>query len=268
MICKFCGNDRKLIKAHVIPEGFFRRFRSSPNSLRLITNEAGEHEKRAPVGVYDKAIVCGGCESLWKTWDEYAHLLLADTPLNSEARYHNGQILAHIVKDFDYDKLKLFFISILWRASASIQPFFSEIVLGPFEKAAKQHISTADAGDTDDFAVILAKFDASLAKPIMLSPHRVELCGVAYCRFYIAGYVAHIKVDQKPCPLPWSMISLSRDKPLVILCKDFRKSKELRLVTNMLAPFDKALQADLETYANKYAGPNPPSPRTLPRRPL
>jgi hypothetical protein len=249
MICKFCGNDRKLIKAHVIPEGFFRRFRSSPNSLRLITNEAGEHEKRAPVGVYDKAIVCGGCESLWKTWDEYAQLLLADTPLNSEVRYHKGQLLAHIVKDFDHDKLKLFFISILWRASASTQPFFSKIELGPFEKAAKQHISTADAGGVDDFAVILAKFDASLAKPIMLSPHKVEFCGVTYYRFYISGYVAHVKVDKKDCPPPWSIISLSRDRPLVIMCKDFRKSKELRSATNMLPPSYKALQADLEAYA-------------------
>ena len=249
MICKFCGNDRKLIKAHVIPEGFFRRFRSSPNSLRLITNEVGEHEKRAPVGVYDKAIVCGGCESLWKTWGEYAQLLLADTPLNSEVRYHKGQLLAHIVKDFDYDKLKLFFISILWRASASTQPFFSKIVLGPFEKAAKQHISTADAGGADDFAVILAKFDASLAKPIMPSPHKVEFCGVTYYRFYISGYVAHVKVDKKPCPLPWSIVSLSRDRPLVIMCRDFRKSKELQSATSMLPPSYKALQADLEAYA-------------------
>jgi hypothetical protein len=251
MICKFCGNDRKLIRAHVIPEGFFRRFRSSPNSLRLISDEAGQHEKRAPVGVYDKAIVCGGCESLWKTWDEYAQLLLADTPLNSEARYQKGQLLAHIVKDFDYDKLKLFFISILWRASASTQPFFSKIVLGPFEEAAKQHISTADAGGADDFAVILAKFDASLAKPTMPSPHKVEFCGVTYYRFYISGYVAHVEVDKKPCPLPLSIISLSRDRPLVIMCKDFRKSKELRSATNMLPPSYKTLQADLEAYANR-----------------
>ena len=268
MICKFCGNDRKLIKAHVIPEAFFRRSRSNPTSLRLITNRAGEHEKRAPIGMYDRALVCGDCESLWKTWDEYAQILLADPPLNSEARYRNGKILAHIVKDYDYDKLKLFFISMLWRASASTQPFFSKIMLGPFEQAAKELILSRDPGAPEDFAVILAKFNASLAKHVTLDPDRLELWGVKWYRFYIAGYVAHVKVDKKPCPLPWSIISLSRDRPLVIMRKDFRKSKELRSATNMLPPSYKALRAELETYAKRQGGPNLPSPTTLPRRPL
>ena len=267
MICKFCGKDRKLIKAHTIPEGFFRRFRSSSNSLRLITNRVGEHDKKAPVGVYDEAIVCGECEALWRTWDQYAQILLADKPPDSEDRYHDGRVLAHVVKKFDYDKLKLFFISMLWRASASTQPFFSKIVLGPFEQSAKQLISSADPGGQEDFAVILAKFDTSLAKTMVLDPDRFELWGVKCFRFYIAGYVVYIKVDEKPCPVPWSIISLSRDRPLVIMCKDFRKSKELRSATNMLPPSYKTLQADLEAYAKGWGMPNllpPLPPRTPP----
>lgn len=251
MICKFCGKDKKLVKAHVIPEAFFRRIRGSPNSLRLITNEVGKHEKKAPVGVYDKQMVCGDCEGLWKTWDEYAQLLLADPPPNSQARYHNGTLLGYVIKDFDYARLKLFFVSLLWRASASTQPFFSKIALGQFEPAAKRLISTADPGDSEDFAVILAKFDSSLAKHVMLEPYRVEFCGASCCCFHIAGFLAHIKVDSKPFPRPWSIVSLSQDRALVMLCKDFRRSKELKLITSVLPPLYNALQEELENWAKK-----------------
>ena len=233
MICKFCGNDRKLIKAHIILEGFFRRLRRGPASLKLISNTAGEYEKDAPVGVYDKGIVCKDCESIWRTWDQYALHLLADRPLNSQVRYHEGETIAYVVKDFDYDKLKLFFISMLWRASVSTQPFFSKIALGTLEEDARQHVSSADPGGTQDFAVALAKFSDPLAK-VMLDPHNEEISGVAYCRFYLADYVAYIKVDQKPCPPPFSDFSLSRTKPLVILSRDFRKSNELPLIKKLV----------------------------------
>jgi hypothetical protein len=233
MICKFCGNDKKLMKAHIIPEGFFRRLRRSPESLKLITNRAGEYEKDAPIGVYDKGIVCSDCERIWATWDAYAQLLLAERPLNSQVRYRGGKAIAYIIREFDYDKLKLFFISMLWRASVSTQPFFSKIELGDMERIARQHVSDANPGDTEDFAVALAKFDDPLAD-VMLDPHGEEISGVRYCRFYLADYVAYIKVDQKRCPPPFSDFSLSRTKPLVVVSRDFRKSNELPLIRELL----------------------------------
>jgi hypothetical protein len=32
MGCRFCGRNRKLIKAHIIPEGFFSPLREGPTS--------------------------------------------------------------------------------------------------------------------------------------------------------------------------------------------------------------------------------------------
>jgi hypothetical protein len=68
MECKFCGNDISLIKAHVIPAGFFRRAKQGKENLKLITNKAGEFTKRAPIGVYDETIVCSSCECRWQEW--------------------------------------------------------------------------------------------------------------------------------------------------------------------------------------------------------
>ena len=233
MKCKFCGNDKPLIKAHVIPAGFFRRLRKGQNALEYITNKAGEYNRRSPIGVYDGTIVCNECESIWRDWDDYAQKLLAEEPLNAQARFHDGQKIAYIVRDFDYKKLKLFFISMIWRASVSSHQFFSKVSLGHFEDIAKQHIANGDPGDNQDFSTVLAKFDHPSAKPI-LDPHEDSFSGVHYYRFYLASYIAYIKVDHSPAPMWLSPFAMTEKTPLCIVCRDFTKSKELNLMEKLV----------------------------------
>jgi len=232
--CKFCSNDKKLIKAHIIPEGFFRRQRQGKESLELVTNKADEYDKKAPIGVYDKTIVCNDCENIWREWDDYAQKLLAEEPLNGQARYRDGQKIAYMVKDFDYKKLKLFFISMIWRASVSSHQFFSRISRSPFEKIAKDFVTNNSPGDSEDFSVTLSKFDHPLGKQSAMDPYQLQYSGVNYYRFCLASYIADIKVDDKPTPISLSQVTISKDKPLYILCRDFRKSKELNLMKQLI----------------------------------
>lgn len=233
MKCKFCGNDKRLINTHIIPAGFYRRLQQGQGPLNLMTNRAGEYNKKSWVGVYDRTIVCGDCERIWTEWDDYAQKLLAEEPLNGQALYHGDQKIAYMVKAFEYKKLKLFFISMLWKASVSSHQFFSKISLGQFEEIAKEHISKSNPGDSEEFSVTLAKFDHPLSKP-MLNPHEDKYSDVNYFRFYLASYVAYIKVDHKPTPMPLSQLALAENKPLYIVCRDFTKSKELELMKKLI----------------------------------
>ncbi len=72
MICQYCGETGKLIKAHVIPAAFFRRLRDGQDPPRLLTNKEKEYPKRMPIGVYDSNILCEACESRFGDWDDYA----------------------------------------------------------------------------------------------------------------------------------------------------------------------------------------------------
>ena len=63
--CKSCGQARKLVKAHAIPEAFFRELNNDGMAPIVITNRPGEFSKRAPIGIYDKTILCSDCESLF-----------------------------------------------------------------------------------------------------------------------------------------------------------------------------------------------------------
>ena len=213
MKCKFCGSESALIKAHIIPAGFFRRIQQGKETLELITNRAGEYTKKSPVGVYDQTIVCKECEAIWQEWDNYAQQLLAEEPLNGLARYHGNQKICYVVDNFEYRKLKLFFISMVWRASVSSHKFFSRISLGQFEDIAKQHIVNSDPGDSEDFSVVVSKFNHPLAKGTW-DPYMYENSGVNYIRFYLASYMADIKVDHKPTPTQLSKLAITQNRPL------------------------------------------------------
>ena len=47
-----------------------------------------------------------------------------------------NQKIGYIVDNFEYSKLKLFFISMVWRASVSSHKYFNRISLGEFEDIA------------------------------------------------------------------------------------------------------------------------------------
>ncbi len=235
MKCKFCGNESNLIEAHVIPAGFFRRTkRQDKRALEIITDRPGEYTKKAPLGVYDKTIVCYSCENIWQEWDNYAQQLLADEPLNGRARYHDGKKICYVVDNFDYRKLKLFFISVTWRASVSSHQFFSRISLDQFEDAAKQHIMNAEPGDSEDFSVVVSQFSHPLAKGIF-DPYMYQNSGVKYIRFYLASYMADIKVDHKPTPNQLSKLIMAENSPLHIICRDFEASQELVLAKKLIS---------------------------------
>lgn len=234
MKCKFCGNESALIKAHIIPAGFFRRIRQGKEALELITNTAGEYKKRSQVGVYDGTIVCSKCEAIWQEWDRYIQQLLVEEPLNWRVLYRGNQKIGYIVDNFEYSKLKLFFISMVWRASVSSDKYFKRISLGEFEDIAKQNIMNNDPGDSENFSIVLSKFNHPLAN-VILDPHIYKNSGVNYSRFYLGSYMVDIKVDHKPAPMSFSKCAIAENRPLYIVCRDFTKSKELNLIKKLIA---------------------------------
>jgi hypothetical protein len=79
MVCRWCNTKQRLIKAHIIPEGFFRAVGHGPEPLEVLSNTPGARPKRAPIGVYDKSILCRPCDNTFSPWDKHAQdVLLRD----------------------------------------------------------------------------------------------------------------------------------------------------------------------------------------------
>jgi hypothetical protein len=197
-------------------------------------NKKGEYPKRAPVGVYDDRILCGSCESQFGEWDKYAQEVLEEPPKHATPIMYGSQTVGYEIKEYKYDLLKLFFISVLWRASVSEAPFYERVSLGPYEAHAKRLIAHRDPGLSGDFAVTIARFDHLLGGTI-LDPHTDRFSGINYCRFYLGGYVAYMKVDKRRPPEPHPHFCLKPNEPLKIIARNLEKSVELKLIKRAIA---------------------------------
>ncbi|WP_024547178.1 hypothetical protein [Picosynechococcus sp. NKBG15041c] len=119
-ICKLCGCEKDLIKAHIFPRQFNRDVKGQNKTGNRIykISESSEH---AQGGIYDSQILCSDCDgaSLIGKWDNYGQTFLRrtiDDFLNNpraNIKYHkisnNERLLEIPPEEFDYHQLKLFF---------------------------------------------------------------------------------------------------------------------------------------------------------------
>ncbi len=230
MICKGCYQDRKLIKAHIIPESFFIGHRVAEKSPLLMTDLAGVHPKKSRIGIYDKEILCSECEGRFQEVDDYGQtLLLKDESSHIELKKSN-LVVGYQVNEVNYQCLKLFFISVLWRASISKHNFYSKIQLGSYESKAKEIIWSGNLGSKNLFSFFIAKFNDPDIGRVILDPHRERLDGVNYCRFYMYGYIIYIKVDKRLTPEKYRRFELNSNGVLYMVNRDISKSSELGIM--------------------------------------
>ena len=236
MICKGCNEDKKkLIDAHIIPYAFFKRLRKDANHLNIIGSENNGRIKKSPKGEYDQEILCAECDHELGLYDDYSIKLLIQRENEFKEICKNGKRLGWEV-DFDFIKLSKFLLSVLWRASISKRPFFNLIDLGPHENIIKENIFCADSGANPNYQFVLSLFDsdsiADLEKTI-LGPYQVKIQGVNYCKLYLLGYVAWVKIDSRPTPNELSSFTAKESERLKIVESSFGSSKERSSIVSM-----------------------------------
>ncbi len=234
LACKFCGSYEKLINCHIIPKSLYTPLFEGGETPEIITNVKGEYKKRSPKGVYDKGIVCGECEKKFSECDRYAAEFFLHEAFQETVLGKLNGLETILVEKFDYALLKLFGISLLWRASVSSQSLFKRISLGPHEECIKKMIEAGDPGDEDDYSIVLARFNQRELSSLIMDPISTKYSGINFYRFYFNSYCMEIKVDQRVAKYPMSEAVLSPDRPAVIFQRDFRKSKEFKVVQGLI----------------------------------
>jgi len=167
--CNLCNKNSLLVRSHIIPRAFFDL---GPNpGTKLLSNIPGQFPKRAPAGVYD-FIVCDGCERSFNEYDDYGAKVLIQELDSYERIVERGKFAGLRATGIDYRLLKLFSISLLWRASVARHPFYSRVRLGQFERPAREMLMTGDPGGTDEFATWWSFFDLKWSPRLLTPSHR------------------------------------------------------------------------------------------------
>jgi hypothetical protein len=234
MKCKLTGSEGKGIRAHIIPKSFYAIDPEEKKPVRLITNAEGHYPQNRPIGVYDTTIVTEEGEQIFTAWDDYASKLLLDNKTSFEPLTHNGEIAGFQIPEYNYKKLKLFFLSVLWRASVSSQHFFRRVDLGPHEPSIRKALLAGEPGESDWFSVCLAKWSDHPDGAGMMDPHRTRFDGLNYYVMYLEHYIVYFKVDQRVASGAMRAIQLKPGSPLIAVGRELNGSKELGIMSRMV----------------------------------
>ena len=235
--CKLTDERGLGIKSHIIPKSFyfFDKNNHKPGAL-IKLNGDDTKISRSPVGEYDDKIVTAKGEAFFSSGDTYALDCLVRREQGGYLYQDGSEPLCIEIADFDYNKLKMFFLSLLWRAGVTKRPLFRHVNLGTHESIIEQMILSNDPGEPDDYSVILATYKDTPPHGFpMLEPTKIRDIDtqVVYYRFSLGHFVAFIKVDKRPYDAGWQDFVISPNLPLrYLMLDDFRTTdlyKSIRL---------------------------------------
>lgn len=144
------------------------------------------------------------------------------------------QIIGYKIPNAEYKRTKLFFLSILWRASVSSHAYYSKIRLGRYEEIIKRLIWTQDPGFPEDFSFVLAKFTDEKYGNMMLDPVNIRWDRINYYQIYLFGFILYIKVDKRPTPKRFQPLIMTKNQDLLVTSRDIFASKELQVMLNIV----------------------------------
>jgi hypothetical protein len=140
--CTLCGEERALVRSHIIPLAFHRHVQSVPDKPPVVIGSAANSfPQRSPGGIYDEELLCDPCEQRFGPWDQYgAECLLQRWDEDAKTQTWNSEVFVYEVDNWDEARLRMFVLSLLWRAAVTTKPFFRRVTLGPpIRLAARRH---------------------------------------------------------------------------------------------------------------------------------
>lgn len=142
--CRLCLQEKKLIKAHIIPDFMYSGMKAEDDKnifYKVTYNLDNKQSKSRKIqtGDFDKNILCEDCDNriIGANYEKYAQLSMYGKNIDPEIapickNYQNPNDGAEysICTNIDYGKMKLFLLSILWRASITDRKAFKDVDLG------------------------------------------------------------------------------------------------------------------------------------------
>ena len=188
MTCRLCQRDGKLSRSHIIPE-FFRddsglmyptgRSGTPQPFTQPIHTHAGKRFQRKQLGYWEKQhgmveyLLCDECEQKFSALENYAKTLLYGTsnPIRLQLPLLKDSLFLA-----DYKRLKLFQLSILWRASEAKGEFFSAVSLSEqHRERLREMLLQGNPGREDDYFCGLTRLVVSPAVEKLQRTHGIAI---------------------------------------------------------------------------------------------
>jgi hypothetical protein len=203
MNCKLCLKVKPLIKkSHIIPNFMYKGLFGKTHKLVNVNLSNFSDREYRQTGFFDKNILCAQCDNeIIGKLERYAsNTIYADKlqyAVIKEQFDGDGIAMPYIrYQNLDYTKVKLFLLSLLWRAHISKESFFREVNLSrELAEKIRKMIYNADGGLEDELEVILFLIDAGKIRPTksIIEPRFIAGEGACYI-FHINEIMYHFNI--------------------------------------------------------------------------
>lgn len=191
--CRLCLNERELKNSHIIPEFFYQPLYDKKHRFHVLSTKKKRPRPMEQKGARER-LLCIDCETKLSKWETYAAKVFSNIAVaNQNTKFFQRTKFSITVGDIDYEKFKLFELSVLWRASISSHDLFKEIDLGPHEEKIRSFICEESAPQADYYGSI--KFaltdddDVDLSTGFIYQAEYKYVEGYRVVRLIFGGYV-------------------------------------------------------------------------------
>ena len=154
--------------------------------FRIIYTGAEYKERWAQKGLREP-LLCEICEGQISSYERYVSLIFSGAINTTAERERQFQKISGL----DYSQFKLFALSVLWRASATDLPFFSNVNLGKYQEFARKLLAAGDPGRQTQFPILIGGVTLN-GEPLngaILEPTRSKVDGHFCYRFLFGGLI-------------------------------------------------------------------------------
>jgi len=245
--CKLCGFEKKLIKAHIIPEFMYKDLYNEDHKFyEFSVQDILEGKKLKPfvqIGEFDKNILCSECDNeILGSLEKYAQKVLfgknlapKDTP-DCQNYDLEGYEFSEC-KNVDYKSFKLFLLSILWRSHITKREKFVLVDLGPHADRIKEMIWNNDAGEELEYPIITTTFIRAdyHYKDLILEPRRMRTKqGINSYIFSIGSFQFHFYVNSNSHRLPEFVNEMTLKKNNTMRTIHLKDGMEIALIKKLV----------------------------------
>ena len=219
MSCRFCKEEKILRNSHIIPEFIYKPLYDEKHRFNVLSNLGAKRPPKLQKGVRER-LLCTDCEGHISQFEQYASHVFSGRAGVTASRQGNFVQLDGL----DYRKLKLFALSVLWRAGVSSLGFFGKVSLGVHEPRIRRMILEGDPGLPSDypFVMSLVVFENIVQTDIIMQPTWTRANGHRGYRFVFGGIAWIYIVSSHSLPIEARTAALSDNGKISMLISDMR----------------------------------------------
>ena len=193
-ICKLCREEAELRNSHIVPEFLYTPTYDEKHRALSIEWERVRAEQKG----WRERLLCDACERQLN--DDYEKPMSRDWPIPARMTIGNERLTG-----LDYETVKLFLLSVLWRAHVAARGEFANTSLGDIHgERMREMIRNRDPGAPDEYQVagtVLVQPDSDIVfHSLVMGSMRTRMIGRHTHLMVFGGCAWMFVVSNMPMP--------------------------------------------------------------------